>query len=176
MRLFLVAVLSFATLPAVAHADTVFDISGSGNGGSLSGTVSINEATGQVDSGTLDLIDGTTTFDSFNSTPTSFLAHGSAFTYAVFGDPSGDTLFLYFQATDLVGYTGGGLCSASSPCNFSGGTAATNFLSPANPYYIETGTATEVMSSTVAPEPSSILMLGTALLPFASFVRRRVAG
>ena len=179
MRVLLLTAVSCAMLPAVAYADTVFNLNGSGNGGSLTGTVSINEATGEVDSGTPVLTVGTTVY-SFDATPIQYLAHGSAFTYAVFEDAAMDNLYVYFQATDLVGYTGGGLCSTSAPCYFGGNNEAiTNFhpgpvTFPDVNYNLGTGSATEVIPVAATPEPSSLLLLGTALGPLAVWARRRV--
>lgn len=146
-----------------ARADTidVFQLNASlPNGGTADGTVSIDITTGQFTGEDVVYTSdhGAFAFDEVN--PTTVAVGG--FVYAIFTDPGASAL-LEINATSLVGYSGGGLCTLANPCPSNN---ASNF--GANSYAAENLTAGTLTLTT--PEPASVALLSIAL--FALGVRR----
>jgi hypothetical protein len=168
----LAVALFMLVVPSRAQAQTTFDVSATfadNNSTPLTGTVTINTATGAVDGFDFDIPTmtiGSTTLGGALFTPStaneSYLTHpgGSEIDFQLIGaPPEGDTLFLEIPQTTLVSYAGGPLLQEVT----SDGTMLhTSYQSGArsNPF-IE---ITEDGSITPAPEPSSLILFATSLL------------
>jgi hypothetical protein len=157
--------VALGLLAPAAHAGLItFDATGTlQDGATLSGDVVINTTTGVVQS--LDL----TVSSPLSFTVTEFDSSVSGQDIADYsleadnGIPFNPGIVLDIIGTTLVGYTGGGICTVGSPCNGSvsfAGTAsglASNFTSG---------------SLTAVPEPSSLALVGSAMLGLAAWRRR----
>lgn len=148
--------------PSGARADTIFIASGTFQDGStLSGTLTINTATGLITSA--DLIvqynispSVTETFANIlGQTPSTVDLEGNLFS----------SLFFDISASTLMGYSGGALCSTSVAC---AGSIVTD-VSPANgitgvPFndFLTSGMLTSTVAT--APEPSTVVLLAAGLL------------
>ena len=110
--------LSAAVGVPAAHADTIFNVTGTFNdGATLSGTITINTTAGMVTA--LDL---TTTETGAMGPYTGIGGQGGTGTapnyYYVFTNMSGYSLDLYFPVSTLVGYAGSSLCGLAAPCDY----------------------------------------------------------
>lgn len=161
-------------MPNAVRADTIFTASGTfGDNSTLSGTLTINTATGFVTGADLivqyNISPGITeTFTNIlGQTPNSVDLEGN-----LFGD-----LFLFIDASTLVGYTGGALCSTSVSCVGS----VVSDVSPGSgvkgvPFndFLTSGTLTG--PATPTPEPPTAVLLASSLLGLsAALIQKRRA-
>jgi len=137
------------------------------SGSTLSGDVVIDTTAGSVSSLSLTMSSPLSftanTFDSF--------ASGQASGYLVIQADNGTTfpfVALDIPTATLVGYTGGSLCTVGSTC-------------PNGISFSEASTSNATTSGfvsgslTTAPEPASLVLVGSALLGLAAWRRRRSA-
>lgn len=84
---------------------------------------------------------------------------------------AGSSPYLIFgiNEVDLVGFSGGLLCSTENPCG--DGTSAYLTASGIGDLDLQSGTVVPAAT----PEPSSFLLLGTGLLGIAGMMRKRFA-
>lgn len=158
-----VAVLAMGLTPA--HADTIFNVSGTfTNGSSLTGTVSI-DATGDVTGGSFTLGTGTgvpttVSFSSLIAGSMMNLGGGEfAATFATSGNPTGVPFI-------TIIFSAGNICSNANSCNGD----ATQFSLDG-----ETFTNLGTGGVTNTPEPSTYLLLGSGLVGLGLLRRKRLA-
>lgn len=145
----LVVAAALLSASLFARADTVdaFTATGEGTGaGGLSGTLFIDVTSGVLEG--LDLDAEGTTITSFD--PSSAISTGSEYAIGV----DDDDATLVFEAPTLIGYGGSSIYLVGPNDSYAGS------ASPA---------------PTATPEPSSVALLGTGLLSFVGFVRKRCA-
>ena len=165
----LVFALCFAA--PIAHADTVFTVTGSfDNGAILSGTATINTSTGIVTA--FDL----STTGAFVSGPYTTVDPGQGPFFGQYFVSSTLSIFsidLSFPPPgSLVGYTGGSLCSDVVSCFFISALNKTTTPTPSTTFNLTSGSLTPQVAT---PEPSSLfLMLAGAGL--VSMRKRRTSG
>ena len=162
-KLPLFALLSALALPAAAHAAT-FNFTAMGSGGGFSGSGTLVATPGSGGSYTLNSISGPGVtglvapngfFGNdnliFPSTPTLVDTHGFAFT-----DTQGNTSFTVDVFSTGVG------------------TYAAHFLDSDNVSATLPVTFSLSDTTTVTPEPSSLMLMGTGVIGLAGFARRRL--
>lgn len=179
------AILVAATLMTSAglmHADTinVFNLAGTTSSGTLSGTVTLNATTGKFTAASISyfytatLGSGTYTFSGSPLSSTSGTGYSSN-DFAGTGPATGFDIDLSLPTVNLMGYSGGALCSTTRPC----GTQVSAFevtLTGTDLSQVIGGTltlASQTGAPAVTPEPSSLLLLGTGVLGVASVMRKR---
>lgn len=147
--------------PNTVRADSTFNASGTFQDNStLAGTLTIDTSTGLITGADLSVqynISPSVTEDFTNvlgQTPDSIQLEGNHFS----------DLFIYFDASSLVGYAGGALCSTSVSCVG----MVVSEVSPSNgitgvPFndFLTSGTLTASVSPTA--EPPTIVLLGFSL-------------
>ncbi|MGH9771195.1 MAG: hypothetical protein ACRD4Q_05800 [Candidatus Acidiferrales bacterium] len=160
------ALLAFVVIsPPLARADTVttFDASGIFQGGAnLSGTLTIDIATGSVISSAMEV--ASDSFSGFDVT-----SNSSETTLTSAGGPP--TMFLQLPVSTLMGYTGGSLGSFAHPVIVNGLHDYSSIHFGSNiAIYLASGSLTP--ASTV-PEISTWLMAAMGLLLIGLALRRR---
>ena len=153
--------------PSIVRADTVFTATGTfGDNSILSGTLTINTSTGLITAANLDV--------QYNITPTvtemfTNILGPTPNSVTLEGDHFSD-LFVYINASNLIGFAGGALCSTTVTCTGS----VVSDVSPSTgihgvPFndFLTSGMLTAPVT---APEPSTIVLLGVALLGLAGVV------
>jgi hypothetical protein len=171
--------------PGQVLADTIFTAAGAvtapgavlGNAITISGTVSINVATGVIDAVALV---STSPLNSLNLDILFYqgVAAGMSYELIPMAPSQSDELFLIFPTATLVGYAGGPLCSL----NYDPGTCSNIGLAEL-PHQIQPsqiGKLTDFIltpQSTPTPEPTTSLLLGTGLvaLTVMGWRRKRLA-
>jgi hypothetical protein len=163
------SVLAVTIAAPIAHADTVFTVTGSfDNGAILSGTATIDTSAGLVTA--FDL----STAGAFVSGPYTTVDPGQGpflgiFNYLVSSTLPASSIDLLFPTSNLVGYAGGSLCSdiVTVNCTF---VSFLNFPSGLD-IILTSGSLTPQVTT---PEPSSVglMLLGVGLV-FA--MRKRIA-
>ena len=170
-------VAGFAAAP-FAHADTVtsFDLSATLQQGSANGTVDLDTTTGLYTAANFTVLSDGSTY-SFVSAPAysgSFPNPMPTLYYADFADAAGDEFQLSLPFVSLAGYAGSAICSTTDALCQS--QAISLFVPAANTTMgdsVVTGSLSQTTS--VTPEPSSFVLLGTGLLSMGQWLRRRRA-
>ncbi len=166
-------------LTVAAHADTLSTFATSNltvaNGATLTGNVSIDVTTGQVQSGSFLYTLGTMT-NTFNllSNPGESFDNGTQ-TFFNLDDAAGDDLSVDIGSPSLINYAGGSLCTAAAPCG-TGSYRGAYFPAAGAPSQFNTGSLAFVSSvqTSVTPEPGSFTLLGTGALALIGFGRRKL--
>jgi hypothetical protein len=174
LRTLMAAAAVFLSTGLAAHADT-FELlnlnSPISNGGTLVGTVNLDLTNG-IDS-TINLVytlGGSSSL--ISGTAVKFQALGSVATLLEFDESTGH-LLLDFQtptAGSLAGYTGGGLCTLLNVAAC-GGSPSVLILPPTFQTGVDLSSGN--LTPAAVPEPSSFILLGSAMLGFAGMTRRR---
>lgn len=157
------ALLSLAALtvaaPASFAAPILFFANGTTPGSTLSGTVTIDTATGIVQSLNLTMSGLLSYTVSTVGGQGNQISVGTS-PYYILGNGGGNNVLLQLPVTTLVGYTGGVICTTAAPC--SGVTSTAN------------GTSfTSGSLATATPEPTGVALVGGLLVGLASLRRRR---
>jgi PEP-CTERM motif len=162
------AVMLAAGLSARADVMETFDVTGTfTDNTTVSGTVIIDTTTGVFESGDLSYLGES--FDVLVLTEDDSAGDAFVFELSTSSGPI-PRLVMGIVGDNLIGYSGGPLCSLTdNVCTGGGG---------GHSFYAPTGDTNVLLDSgslvaVATPEPSTIAMFGTGLLGFAVAMRRR---
>jgi hypothetical protein len=161
--------LLLAASAVVAHADTVFDLSGQSTFGPASGTMTVNTTTGQV-------------------TQVALLLGGSDFgiLYGYFSVPDPEdptttieatnvddfelTFVLTLPVASLIDYKGGPVCSSSNGIDY----CSPIFEQIGEIGGLTSGSFEPESPTSITPEPSALTLFGTGVLGLLGIARRKL--
>lgn len=173
------ALLVVFSVSAAAYADTIstFTLNDATyvNGATETGSVVIDVTTGVVQSGSFDF-----TLNSVSSIYDVPGVHGNGFnngtqSYFDFLDTAGDDIDFDAAVPSFVGYSGGALCTSTSPCI--GGYRSTQYPAAGGQNDLVSGSFSldSGISPGMTPEPSSLILLLTGLAGMWAMMRYRFA-
>ena len=171
-RLYFVPLAALLAAAAV-RADTIkiYNLDATLQYGTVSGTVTLDETTGRFTAANLTAAYGLTS-SNFTAAPASFVQNSTYDVTTFNGSLLGSTFVLDLPVASLVNYAGGAVCSTSAFCT---GSVSSAFNLPlAGSDYVTSGSLDLSTATTVTPEPSSLLLLGTGVFAVMVFVRRRI--
>jgi len=131
------------------------------NTGVFAGTVNFNATTGVYTGADFDAVEGSTTY-LFDSSPASQYGTVRGAYVGEFLDGLGDTFYLDFPGTNLIGYTGGSVCSQQYLCSGTTGPIGGELIvDSGDAFAIQDGLAMLTLGE--APEPPSFLLVMTGV-------------
>ncbi len=162
------ALMLAAGLSARADVMETFDVTGTfTDNTTVSGTVVIDTTTGVFESGDLSYL--AESFDVLVLTEDDPLGDAFIFELSTSSGPI-PRLAMAIVGDNLVGYSGGPLCSLTvDVCR--GGGGGVSIYEPTNDTNVPLNSGS--LAAVATPEPSTIAMLGMGLLGFAVAMRRR---
>jgi hypothetical protein len=174
--------VTLTVMSPLAHASLVsFTASGNfTNGATLSGSVSIDTATGLIGSADLAISGNAAHFTTVTLQQTWPPASPFLTEFEFSNGQATDNLLTFlFPPSSLVGYTGGILCGTSNDPSCFDGTLhyVTNFATKMPDGTIPANSFVQLVSgdltSAAVPEPSSLFLLGTGALGCLGSLRRK---
>ncbi len=159
---------------ATSYADTTFNLVNNvfASGATAQGSVNIDTTTGLFDSVNVSVLSAGTTYSFTGAPSTQSVFDNNTQYFEESFDTPGDELVIDVPVASLVGYQGGSLCSLANLCGdgYAGAFAIRTGATTATADPLATGSL-----SAATPEPSSLVLLGTAACAMTGAVRRRLA-
>jgi hypothetical protein len=176
LALFAVSLLFVSTVAARADTLQTYDLNAAFSNGTASGTVTFDETNGFFTGGNVTAIlnNASLMFNVFELSGTT----GTATLEEILSSTQNYTFQISIPGTNNINYSGGLICSGSNygSCGAPGGGyyySGVNFGSGSFDAALS-GSLTPASAATLTPEPSSFVLLGTALLGMALVFRKRL--